>query len=529
MSSEIANSLAQTVEQVRALSIDSSLRYWEAAVNGTEENLEAAARTRGAWMRFWADENAFKQYQAWDESEAADGDALLARQIRLLHYGFAQSQNDPETIDALNRLINKVEDVYINFRGQVEGKAVNDNAIRKILEDEQDVEVRREAWEAGKQIGPMVASDIRELARLRNRAAHRLGYANFHRMSLQLDEIDPDWLFAMLDDLAARTEQPFREVKAELDAELSKRYRVPIEELRLWHYSDPFFQEAPKAGGVDLDPYFADQKLEDLALKTYDGLGMDVRDILARSDLYEREGKNQHAFCTDIDREGDVRTLCNLRPNRYWLDTLLHELGHGVYDKYVPREIPWLLRSYPHTLSTEAMALIMGSIVFEKDWLAQIRGLPSAEADTLTTVIRKYERLKELIFTRWVLVMVNFERALYEDPERDLNTLWWKLVEKYQLVRRPEDRNMPDWATKYHVAMAPAYYQNYLLGKIMAAQWEHWLSQHVGGLVNRKEAGDFFRQRVFGLGATLHWNDALEHSTGERLNIQYFVDKYIAR
>ncbi len=528
MSADVASAVTRTVEQVRTLYIESSLRYWDAAVNGTEQNLEAAARTRGAWMRFWADEAAFEQYREWDESNAADGNALLARQIRLLHYGFAQNQNDPETIDALNHLTKKVEDVYINFRGQVDGKTANDNAIHDILENEQDVEIRREAWEASKQIGPVVASDIRELARLRNRAAHRLGYANFHRMSLQLDEIDPDWLFATLDDLAVRTEQPFRAVKAELDAELSKRFHVPVEGLRAWHYSDPFFQEAPKTGSVDLDPYFADQKLEDLALKTYDGLGLDVRDILARSDLYEREKKNQHAFCTDIDREGDIRTLCNLRPNRYWLDTLLHELGHGVYDQYVPRGIPWLLRTSAHTLSTEAMALIMGSIIFEKDWLIQIRGLPVTEVDKLTAAIRRYERLKELIFTRWVLVMVNFERALYEDPERDLNTLWWNLVEKYQLVRRPEARNMPDWATKYHVAMAPAYYQNYLLGKIVAAQWERWLSQHVGGLVNRQEAGDFFRERVFGLGATLHWNDALEHATGEKLNIRYFVDKYVA-
>src|SRR5258707_6723692 len=128
-------------------------------------------------------------------------------------------------------------------------------------------------------------------------------------MSLEPGKIDLDWLYAMLDDLARLTAEPFRSVKAELDAHLSERYHVPVEDLRPWHYSDLYFQRAPKIGSVNLDPFFADQKLEELALKTYDGLGMDTRDVLARSDLYEREGKDQHAFCTDIDREGDVRVL----------------------------------------------------------------------------------------------------------------------------------------------------------------------------------------------------------------------------
>ena len=54
--------------------------------------------------------------------------------------------------------------------------------------------------------------------------------------------------------------------------------------------------------------------------------------ILDRSDLFPRPGKNQHAFCIDIDREGDVRVLANVEHDRYWADTMMHELGHGAYD-----------------------------------------------------------------------------------------------------------------------------------------------------------------------------------------------------
>ena len=524
----ISSAVEQTVVQLRELYIAAGKAGWNAAVKGTSENLQAAADTRTAFMRFAADPVEFARYREWDRADAANADPLLARQVRILHYMFAANQNDPELIDQISNLIKQLEETYYTFRAEVGGKKLSNNEIDKILDEERDSEVRREVWESHKMLGPQVAPSIRDLARLRNQAAHKMGYPNFHRMALTLDEIDPDWLYAMLDDLAARTAEPFRRVKGELDIELSQRFKVPVADLRPWHYSDLFFQRAPKMAGTDFDSFFTDQKLEDLATRTYDSLGMDVRDILARSDLYERELKDQHAFCTHIDREGDVRTLNNLVPSERWMDTLLHELGHGVYDKYIPQSVPWVLRTPAHILSTEAMALLMGGMTLERDWLVSIRGLPAQTADDAVSSAQKRKVLEQLIFARWVMVVVGFERAMYENPERDLDALWWELVEKYQFLKRPEGRQMPDWATKNHIALAPAYYQNYLIGYMMAAQWRHWLDGH-GGLVGNPKAGDWFRQKVFGLGQTLHWNDALEVATGEKLNIQHYVDKYVAQ
>ena len=64
--------------------------------------------------------------------------------------------------------------------------------------------------------------------------------------------------------------------------------------------------------------------------------------MIASSDLYEKKGKSPHAFCTDIDREGDVRVLANIVPNEYWMGTMLHELGHSVYSsKNIPQALPY--------------------------------------------------------------------------------------------------------------------------------------------------------------------------------------------
>ncbi len=88
-------------------------------------------------------------------------------------------------------------------------------------------------------------------------------------------------------------------------------------------------------------------------------MGFDIDTLIKNSDLYEREGKNQHAFCISIDRKKDVRTLNNIKPNVQWMDTLLHEFGHAVYDLSIDQKLPWLLRSYPHFFATEAIALLM--------------------------------------------------------------------------------------------------------------------------------------------------------------------------
>lgn len=78
---------------------------------------------------------------------------------------------------------------------------------------------------------------------------------------------------------------------------------------------------------------------------------MEIRDVLARSDLYERAGKNQHGLYLSAGREYSygVRVLANARPDSYSMDTMLHESGHAVYDEHTNPRFPYFLRPHlPH-------------------------------------------------------------------------------------------------------------------------------------------------------------------------------------
>jgi peptidyl-dipeptidase A len=279
---------------------------------------------------------------------------------------------------------------------------------------------------------------------------------------------------------------------------------------------------------LDVDRFFRDKDLEVLTRKTYDCMGLEVRDVLAKSDLYERAGKSQHAFCIRVGRSYpyDVRVLANIRPDSYWMDTMLHEFGHAVYDKYINPSLPYLLRSVAHTSSTEAIALMMGSLAEDPAWVSTVAGVSETELDRHRERLQWCSRADRLVFTRWALVMYHFEQSLYRDPEReDLGTLWWDLVERLQLIQRPPGRDVPDWAAKIHLAVAPVYYHNYVLGHLTAAQFRRYLEEKlIGGPFFTSElAGRYLLEAVFGPGARNDWQDTVLRATGEKLNPDYFV------
>ena len=72
-----------------------------------------------------------------------------------------------------------------------------------------------------------------------------MGFANYWEMAIKSQAHDPQTLLTLFDRLEAETRQPFAEMKAELDAELSRRFGIPPEAMMPWHYDNPFFLDAP--------------------------------------------------------------------------------------------------------------------------------------------------------------------------------------------------------------------------------------------------------------------------------------------
>lgn len=522
------------VAKVEPLSHRANLAYWAASTTGKSEHYKKFSELQIVIRQFHSNSREYAFLKEIRENGKVEN-PRLARQLDKLYYSYLQNQIEPELLKKIVGLDTKVQEKYNNFRGTMEGKKVTNSDIYTILTTEQDVRRRELAWKASKQVGDAIIDDFLELVKLRNQAAKTLGFDNYHVLSIVTGEQSMQELDHVFEELYESTNEPFAQLKQELDRILADSYGIAPEDLMPWHYHDPFFQRTPLVYDLDLDIYYRDKDVKELSQVYYAGVGLPVDDILARSDLYDRENKYPHAFSQDLDRKGDVRVLCNLQNTERWMETILHELGHAIYSKYHDEEEPWLLREPAHSFTTEAIAMFFGRLSRNAAWMQEMLGLSDSERAEIEKVSNKYLRFQQVLFARWAMVMYSFEKQLYADPNQDLNNLWWDLVEKYQLIKRPPGPADAGWASKLHFTTAPCYYHNYMLGELLASQLHHHIVRNVFKLdsdnnvsyVGDKRLGDYLRREVFGPGACYHWNDMIERATGEPLTPRYFVEQFI--
>ncbi len=534
MVSEFKKFLNEIETEIIPLSKAHNLAYFDASISGAEDDYRKSADIEIQINKLFSSKDNFLKLKEFKASGVIT-DQLLKRQLDVLYNAFLAKQIDEKKLTRVVEMQKNIEKKFSIFRTEVDGKKLTDNEVEEILKTITRSDLLENAWMASKKVGATVAKDVLDLVRLRNEIATELGFKNYHAMQLELDEQNPEDVETLFDELDDLTRASFRDAKREVDSYLASRYGLVEEQLMPWHYQNRFFQDAPQVYAVNLDKYYKDQDIVKLTADYYAGLNLPIDDLLEKSDLFEKESKYQHAYCLDVDKMGDVRVLCNIKPNYSWTNTMLHEYGHAVYDKFQDPETPWLLREPAHTFTTEAIAMLFGRFASNPSWLQNMIGISNEEKQNISEECFKTLRLEQLVFSRWVQVMYRFEKDMYENPEQDLNSLWWQLVEKYQLLQKPAGRNAPDWASKIHMALYPAYYHNYMMGELLASQLYYHICKKIlnssdvktESFVNEKAIGEYLIQKIFKPGAKYHWRDLIKNATGEALTAKYFAKQFV--
>lgn len=513
---------------------EANTAYFNATISGKEEDYKKAADLQVQLSKIYASKADFAKLKRFKDSNTIQ-DELLNRQLIKIYNAYASSQIDEKKLEEMIRLQNETEKKFSTFRAEVNGKKITDNEVENTLKTSTDSKLLEASWSASKEVGGVINDNLIKLVKLRNEAARELGFKNYHEMSLKLSEQDPQEIENLLNELDNLTRDTFAKLKNDIDEHLAKKYNLPKEKLMPWHYENRFFQEAPKIYNVNLDSYYKDKDIVALTKNYYSGLGLPIDNLVAKSDLFEKEGKYQHAYCTNIDKGKDVRVVCNVKPNYNWMGTMLHEFGHAVYDYNIDSTLPWSLREPAHTFTTEAIAMMFGRMASNGQWLVDMVGISKEEKEKIADDSFKSLRLEQLTFSRWVQVVYRFEKGMYENPNQDLNKLWWDLVEKYQMLIRPEGRNKPDYASKIHIALYPAYYHNYLMGELLASQYYAYIVKNVlhsedlknQSFVYKPEVGKYLLDKVFKPGTKYYWNDMIEKATGEKLTAKYYAKQFV--
>jgi peptidyl-dipeptidase A len=513
-------------DHVHGLRVAAAEAYWRFTAEGKPEAQDEVAQLETQLSDLHAEPEPYAALIRWCEDPT--GDILLDRQVALVRTDYRAMQVDRTLRTELIHRSLAIEETCSTFRATLDGVRMTSNGLDRVLISESNDGRRRRAWEATREVGVVVRKRVLDLVKLRNRQARLLGFDNYFALALDDQEMTTDELFEVLDDLRARTDGPWALRKARLDAEFGALRGKAPDELMPWDFTDRFLQSIPRSDpGQSTDAWFTMRGIERYAKEFFGGIGLPIESLWAQSDMYPREGKYPHAYCMGIDNPTRVRVLCNLDATTRWMETTLHEFGHAVYNGGIDPQLPYLLRDAAHTFMTEAVAMFFGRLARDQRWLRDVPGVDGELALAAEDVLAE----SQMVFVRWALTVTYFERAMYADPDQDLDALWWSLSESLQGLRRPEGHVGADWASKVHIACYPAYYQNYVLGELLASQFGAALATELGGtpsdldLVGKPEVGAFF-DRLFSQGMCRSWPEAVEHHTGTALSAEHWVRQF---
>ncbi len=508
---------------------------YKAAVSGDEEQYKLATEYKIMLSKIHSNKESFKKLK-YIKSSKLISDPVLVRELDELYNLFLPNQIEEGKLVEIITLENEVKRKFNTFRPEIDGKIVSVNKIEEVLRSSTNEEELKKYWEASKKVGSLVNEDLIKLVKKRNEAARELGFSNYYEMALKTNGQDPEEIENIFNDLDMLTRGPYMQLKEEIDAFLAKKFKIDTEELMPWHYQNRFFQKAPLIYNINFDKFYKNIKSVDVVKDYFKGIGLDIDDVLNNSDLYPKERKSQLAYTTDIDRKGTVRILANVNHSMSSMTTLLYESGFAAYLKYIDKDLPFALHKPPQFAANDAVATLFSSFSSNMGWIEKMLNVPKNKTDKLKDISLKQLRLEKFVFARWAQVMYRFEQELYNNPDQDLNTLWWDLVERYQLVNRPPDRNAPDWATKTHLITMPCSYHNYMLGELIASQIHFYVKQNIlkddGSACDTKcidnpDVGKYMIENLFKPGAKYGLNQWLKNATGETLSPDFYTNQYI--
>ena len=130
---------------------------------------------------------------------------------------------------------------------------------------------------------------------------------------------------------------------------------------------------------------------------------------------------------------------------------------------------------------------------------------------------KKDIKKSEATFINWSMQIISFEKAMYENPNQDLQKLWHDLGVKYRGRNEEEELNN-EWATIPHFLSHPAYYQNYFRANLMKAQIYKHLRDELGNITENKNTAEYLNENLFRYGESIDENELIEMFTGEPLS-----------
>jgi len=500
-------------QKLEKAAYDAELSAWNFYINSTHENLHKYTEAQEAMSNLYKDKDLYEKLK--QIKEIGFDDKHLAKQIKDLVKAFYDEIESGEELKALRDKENEIANKYNSYVMKIDGKPVSKSEIMKILETETDVEIRKKAYEANVKAGDLIASDLVELVKMRNDYAKLKGYDNYFDYMVDNDyDINPDELSKLLEGVYSKVNQKCLEFIEKRKNELAQSFDISKDNLKDYHYG--LLPEETPEGKVNTCLETKEQIVE-IARKVYNRMGYDIDNMGITLDLFPRKNKNTHGFAFCIKPGKDARILANLTNNSRSLDTILHELGHCVYDIGIDPNLPFIEQDCSSPVMTEAIAMMMGDLVKSEDILSDV--VPQQDLKLFMDELKE----DDAKFVTRSLEIIDFERQMYKNPTQDLKLLWQKMKKKYLYRENAELNN--EWATIPHYLSHPGYYQNYFRAALLKAQIYSAMQKELGDISKNVKTAEFLKEKLFKFGSSVLEEDVIKHLTGKPLSEDDFCQR----
>lgn len=534
---------------------ESAEAEWQANVRIVEGDTINAARvqeTNEKLAEFTGSEEAITKAREYLEKK----DQLEPLQVKQLQNILYAAASNPATVKDLVKAKIKADalqnELLFGYDFQIDGQSVTTNEIDDILKGTYNLDSRLAAWEASKEVGPVLRPGLIKLKNLRNQTVQALGYQDYFEYQVSDYDMDVEEMINLNEQLIRDIWPLYRELHTYARYELATRYgqdEVP-EYLPAHWLPNRWGQDwstMVSVEGVDLDPVLEEKGSEWLvqqAERFYISIGFDSlpQSFYDRSSLYPAPKdadykKNNHASAWHMDLQEDVRCLMSVIPNEEWYETTHHELGHiYYYISYTNPDVPPLLRGGANRAFHEAVGSMMGLAAMQRPFLEGLDLVdPQVQTDEMQILLK--EALNYIVFIPFSAgVMTHFEQALYagDIAEDQLNETWWNLAKKYQGMVPPSPRGeeYTDAASKTHINNDAAQYYDYAISYALLFQLHNHIAANILNVDPRatnyygnQEIGDFLKE-ILTPGATADWRQLVKETTGEDLSAKAMLEYF---
>ncbi len=538
--------LDQHIGLISNYSKEISLAWWYASVSGQESDykklidmeLDFSRSTQSGLDDFNPDhfstitKNVFSNEEDFEllqklKNSGLITDTLLSRQLIYLYHTFRGSQIEAKKYKKFLEREVKLSRAASSVKLEIDGKLYGPGKIDSIRQTTTDSSILEKIARAYQQNGKLIAPEIINLVKERNKIAATFGFPDYYHLVLEEKDQSPEKIKSLIAEIEPKTSPRFFKVKEGVDKKLAKQFGISVQKLQSWHYNNVRNSYLPQSFILTLDSVLSQNDPIKRASGFFEGIGLPIQNEIDKSELQKG---NMNATIV-IDFNTDIRMVGRIPKSYDGLFKIMHEAGHVVHYKNISEDVPYLLKG-PSLFIAEGIACYFGNMTFDPFWLNNEVSLDEKTKRRVEMICRQFRQIDQLYNIRKRMVLAEFEREIYADPDQDLDLLWHDLNWKYLGINYPKDKGTCFWATTKYFSNLSCNIQNYIVADVFAAQLKHAVNKKVLNerafpIQNNKTVGKYLVDNLFKYGDLLPWEMLVVRATGESLNSSYFIKELV--